>query len=271
MKFQTRFPVIFVIALLIISASKLHAGEKHKQPTVLVTTSLIETMATGIGEDKIQVVALVPAGLCPGHFDLTPQQVQRIHASSIVFYHGWEPWIVEIQKLTTDSTTQFIPLEKEGNLMIPDHYLNALKIVFEKISSLDPENTAFYRENARAYREQISNETKILKQKAKKIQNISVICSRLQEQFLQWLNLNIIATYGSVDDLTPRVIIELIQSGRKHHIKAVIDNMQSGENAGLMMAKDIPANHIALTNFPINESYLEALRSNINKIIMSAQ
>ena len=270
MKLQQRFMVICALAWIICFCSALHAMDEHKQPAVLATTSLIETMATAVGGDKIQVVALIPAGICPGHFDMAPQQIQLIHNSSLVLYHGWESWIDEIQKLAPSSNTHFISLEKEGNLMIPDHYLNALKVVTEQISCLDPVNAKFYQEKGRAYSQTIANVAILLKQKAKKIQGMPVICSRLQEHFLRWLGLNIIATYGRPDELTPRTIIELIKSGRQHHIKAVIDNIQSGENAGLMIAKDIPAIHIALTNFPINESYLEALKNNINKLLACA-
>jgi len=134
----------------------------HTSETIVVTTSLIETMVTNICGAKVEVVTLIPAGICPGHFDMTPQQARLIHASSLVFYHGWESWIADMFKKDSASNIQFIPLERKGNLMVPVHYLDALPIIVEQVSVLDPSNAEWYRENARIYSQKIMKETGLL-------------------------------------------------------------------------------------------------------------
>jgi len=88
-----------------------------------------------------------------------------------------------------------------------------------------------------------------------------------QEHFLRWLGFTIVGSYGRADDLAPDTIIELIKAGKRHKIRSVIDTIQSGETTGLMIAKEIPAAYCALTNFPQNESYLEAVQKNIDKLL----
>ena len=71
---------------------------KSAQIKVLVTTSLIETIVANIGHERIEVISIIPSGMCPGHFDLKPHNVQLASSCQVLFFHGWEKWINELKK-----------------------------------------------------------------------------------------------------------------------------------------------------------------------------
>lgn len=79
---------------------------------------------------------------------------------------------------------------------------------------------------------------------------------------MKWAGFDIMATYGRSENLTPRALRDLIEIGRKHHVRLVVDNLQSGPEIGSQIAEDIGAGHVVLTNFPEHGSYLKAIQKN---------
>jgi len=67
--------------------------------------------------------------------------------------------------------------------------------------------------------------------------------------FVQWAGLNIIATYGRPDSLTPQVVKELVDKGREAKVTLIIDNLQSGQEAGAGIAEELGCERIILSNF----------------------
>jgi len=220
-----------------------------------------------IGHEKINVVSITPSGMCPGHFDLKPQHVQLAASSDILFFHGWETWINELKNSIENKNLKLISLETKGNLMVPDNYLRAIEKVANVLCKMAPKSSKYFQNNARIYKKQIKVRISRSKKKTEFIKDIPVLCSQYQAEFLKWIGLKIIATYGRSEELTIKQLIKLIKIGKENHVKAVIDNLQSGEKAGLRIAEEIGCKHITLTNFPLNDSYLETLEHNVEKIL----
>ena len=63
----------------------------------------------------------------------------------------------------------------------------------------------------------------------------------------------------------------LIKAGRLHKVRLVVDNRQSGPSVGAGIAREIGAEHVVLTNFPMDASYLDALRSNVKTLESSLE
>jgi hypothetical protein len=59
---------------------------------------------------------------------------------------------------------------------------------------------------------------------------------------------------------------DLITTGRRNKVRLVVDNRQSGPSVGVGVAREIGAGHVVLTNFPVGDSYLDALRSNVEAL-----
>ena len=100
---------------------------------------------------------------------------------------------------------------------------------------------------------------------------INVICSGMQAAFLNWVDLNVVAFYGRPDSLTPQVVKELVDTGRAENVTLIIENMQSGQDAGKGIAEELGCTRIILSNFPggfdNTETWEKAIDRNIELIL----
>ena len=97
------------------------------------------------------------------------------------------------------------------------------------------------------------------------------MCADQQTGFVKWTGLNVIATFGRPDSLTPQVVKELVDRGREAKVTLIIDNLQSGQDAGAGIAEELGIKRIILSNFPggfdNTETWEKAIDRNIELIL----
>ena len=71
------------------------------------------------------------------------------------------------------------------------------------------------------------------------------MCADQLPGFVGWAGLNIVAMYGRPDSLTPQVVKELVDKGRGARVTLIIDNMQSGKDAGAGIAEELGCKPLA--------------------------
>jgi len=71
-----------------------------------------------------------------------------------------------------------------------------------------------------------------------------------QAGFAKWAGLDIAGTFGRAGDISPKEMEDLINLGCEKGVTLVIDNLQSGEKAGVSIAKETGARQVTLSNFP---------------------
>ena len=96
----------------------------------------------------------------------------------------------------------------------------------------------------------------------------------MQAAFLNWVGLNVVTFYGRPDSFTPQVTKDLVDKGRQENVTLIIDNLQSGQDAGAGLAEELGCNRIILSNFPggfdNTETWEKALDYNIDLILETA-
>jgi len=232
---------------------------------IVATTSLIENIVEKIGKDKVAITTIVPAGMCPGHFDVKSEEIKEIRNARVVIIHGWEKWIEKLIK-STKNNLPIRTVKIEENWMLPDVQIRAAKEITKILSEINPRKREWYEKNLIAYEKEIQSLIKKIEKVKKDSSNVKVICASQQEEFLKWLGFKVVAAYGRPEELTPREIIGIIKKAKSENVAMVVDNLQSGADAGLLIAREIGISHIMLTNFPLGGSYLDSLKDNINKI-----
>jgi len=161
------------------------------------------------------------------------------------------------------------------NWMTPPVQQAAVDKITTALSEVDAENSAAYQELAAEYKDRIeAKEAEIEAKLAKEnLAGINVMCADMLVGFVQWTGLNIVATYGRPDSLTLQVVRELVDLGREENVTLIIDNLQSGQDAGLPIAMDIGCKRIILSDFPggfdNTETWEKAIDRNI-KLILEA-
>jgi zinc transport system substrate-binding protein len=136
--------------------------------------------------------------------------------------------------------------------MTPTVQAQAVGNITSTLAEIDPQNASYYQNNARSQQAAITAKGNELKARleAGNLSQFNVICSEQITGLVQWTGFNVIASYGRPEDLSIKQIQELIDQAKKAGVALVIDNLQSGFNAGEAMVKEIGAVQVTLSNFP---------------------
>jgi zinc transport system substrate-binding protein len=253
---------IIAIAFFILAGCQREAGTRTR---VIASTTMIEAVVREIGGPTVSVQALIPGGMCPGHFDIKPRQMEDIERSDLFLYHGWEEWLPKVCRVVGPQA-QIAGVGIEENWMVPDVHIRAIHAVRDTLISMAPEHQAYYAEQASRYEEAVLADVRSICRTFRPYQGTRVICSELQAEFLAWLGFDVVGTFGRAESMTPRTLENLIDAGRRNDVRLVVDNLQSGASVGLELAEETGAAHVVLTNFPMGDSYLNALRNNVESL-----
>ena len=138
------------------------------------------------------------------------------------------------------------------NWMAPPVQSAAVDKITEVLSQADMANADKYQAAATEYKEIITSKEAEIREKLVLIDpaGVNVICGQQQIGFLKWAGFNVVGFYGETDSWTPQTVQDLVDLGRSENVILVIDNMQSGVDAGAGIAEDINASQVTLSNFP---------------------
>ena len=166
-----------------------------------------------------------------------------------------------------------VKVGENTNWMTPEVQQAAVDKIVAALSQEDSDSGATYEKAAADYKSEVESkgaEVKtILDEKDPAATN--VMCSEQLTGLVRWMGLNIITTYGRPDSLTPEVVKELVDTGREENVTLIIDNLQSGQDAGAGLAEELGCKRIIFTNFPggfdNTETWEKALDYDANLIL----
>jgi zinc transport system substrate-binding protein len=261
-------PSLLVTAILVLAlAATLLLGGCSPAGTaklkVVTSTSMMAQTVERVGGNQVDVVNIIPPAQCPGHFDVKPGDIQRLAEADLFLLHGWQGEIFSQDLIASannpDLTVVTVDIEGLGSdWMTPPGQLAATDKISAALCQVDAENSAVYHQLAIEYKDKIS---------AKE----AVMCADMQAGFVDWVGLNLVATYGRPDSLTPQVVRELVDRGREAGVSLIIDNLQSGQDAGKGIAEELGCRRIILSNFPggfdDTDTWEKAIDRNIELIL----
>ncbi len=256
---------ILIVATIL---SSLPLGIADENPTVVCTTTTLETCVKVVGGERITVVSLVQPGICPAFFDIKPSDVYTVNQASLILYGGIEPWLEDLITSSKNENVKKVLLEGEWNT--PNAAIEMIKETKKALSEIYPQNAEYFEENASSAIKNLRETENMIKEEAKTldVKNTDVICMQWQKSFVEWLGFNVVATYGPPERLSMKDVNEIIQKGDTAVL--VIDNLQSGTKLGSQVASEIGARHVVLTNFPGavpgTESFSEMIEYNATQL-----
>ena len=136
--------------------------------------------------------------------------------------------------------------------MAPPYQAEAVAKIAAVLSEIDEPNSAYFQRRAERRQEEILTKGDELQTDLEEagVNEVSVICSSLQTGFVEWAGFEVVATYGRPEELTPAKVADIVASAKAAGVALVIDNLQSGPEAGKAMAQDIGAVQVTISNFP---------------------
>ena len=228
----------------------------HSSADIVAGSTLIADIAQDIAVDKLQVTNLIPPGMCPGHYDVKPGDVETLANSKAFIIHNWQQDKANITSLieAADNPNLIIKvIDIPDAPMLPEVQAEAVGKIAQALSDIDPENSAYYREKAEKRKKTVLAEVEkvaSMLQQAE-VKGVKVICSGMQAEFVKWAGFDVVATYGRPEELSPMDIAQLVTQAKQAGVSLVIDNLQSGGTAASeTMAQDIGATQVTISNFP---------------------
>ena len=267
-----RYIFLFISLVSIFGCSSGINGNKLR---VVATTSLISTLVRQIGNDKVSVSDIIPANQCPGTFDIKPNDVKNLSNADLFIMHGWqgEKFTDEIIRAADNPKLRAENIDIQGSWMIPSAQISAAEKIASILCECDAANSVFYKNSLNSYKQSVYKEEKSLSASIEDIKSkkVNVICSDQQAEFARWLGLNVVMTYGTPDTMTPQLIKNIVAMGQSSNVTMIIDNLQSGENAGSGIAEALSCKRVILSNFPgafaKTETWNKAVEANLRIVV----
>lgn len=248
---------VLIMALSILGLAALAIGcapASAPRLKVVTTTSLMSGIVAQIAGDRVKVVTIVPPSQHPGNFDAKPGDIQKLAEADLFLVHGWpgETFVPGLITAANNSKLKLVTVSVAGNWMIPPVQAQAVDKVAAALSQADSQNSASYQKSAGEYQQTIQAKEADIKARLAKanISQVKVIAVDRQADFLQWAGFDVVATYGASESLTPQVVKGLVDKGRAAKVSLVVDNLQSGKDAGKGLAEELGAKDLNLSNFP---------------------
>jgi zinc transport system substrate-binding protein len=268
-------PGILAVLLLAIVFTLLSCAQPSTD--IMAGSSLIANIIQDVAGDKMETRTLIPPGVCPGHYDVKPSDIEALANSKALFIHDYQEYFENITELieaaeNPDLTVTVINVT--GNWMVPAVQAEAVDRIAQALGELDPENAAYYQQRA-ADREQAilakgeEVETRLTEAG---VEGVKVLCADMQQGFINWAGFNITATYGRPEDLSPADVDQLITEANQAGVVLIIDNLQSGSaTLGAAIEQDVEAIPVTISNFPggleNTETWEKAIDKNVDLLL----
>ena len=223
---------------------------------IMAGSSLIADIIQDIADGKLTAYTLIPPGLCPGHYDVKPSDVERLANSEVLIIHNWQQNMKNISDLVeaADNPDLVIKVIDVPDMpMVPQIQAETTDKVAQALGEIDPENDAYYQEKATERTQAILAKGEEVQDKlqAANVSGINVLCVEYQAGFAEWAGFNVTDTYGRPEDLSVADVEELVVEAKEAGVALVIDNLQSGATSNSdAMAEDIGAIQVTISNFP---------------------
>jgi ABC-type Zn uptake system ZnuABC Zn-binding protein ZnuA len=242
---------------------------KVEKITIVCTTSILKNYVEEVGKDLIEVIDIVPAGMCPAHYDIKPSDIDAISRACLILSQGIEPWLNDLIKASGNKN--FKKITVEGST-VPPKATEEIQTIKDALCEVDSENTPYYEANAREFISSIEKIAEGIKKKAKElqVQKYKVICIKWQEYFTRWVGFDIVRTYPPPERISLKETLKLVKMGKELNVSLVVDNLQSGTDFGTKLASEIGAAHVVSINFPGSvpgtETYVKMIEYKANQL-----
>ncbi len=246
------------------------AGQQQAHTIVASDTILSEIIASLLPPNRYRVEAILPPGQCPGHYDVKPTDIGKMKkAVLIVSFQG----IPFMNKAGSDDARQLVIDPEDRNWMAPGSYVRGLELLAARLSERFPGDSAEIARRKDSAIRLVERGADRLLQKitASGLFGKPVIASSMQREPLEWMGFQVVAEYGRQEAMSARDVVRLAEVGKDRKAIMVVDNLQSGPDAGKGISETLEVPHVVLTNFPSERGYLATLEENVDALLSAVR
>lgn len=255
-----RYVLLLIIILVLTGATTLIFVNQVPSSTsnkikVAVTIMPYAEFVKKIGEDRVDVVVLVPPYADPHSFDLTPSAIKAVSDAQIYFKIGlplefeinWVNKLIELNPnlIVVDTSMGIEPIEENGHIdphvwLSPRNAMLIVESIYQELVKIDRENLKIYKQNRDSY----INELKTLDKEVQEIlSNLKtrrfLVHHSAWAYFARDYNLVQLALEKEGKEPTIEEIIEVIKSAKSEGVKAVFAEPRSDQRSMDVIAEEL--------------------------------
>ena len=244
---------------------------------IVAGSSLITNIIQDVADGKLKVRTLIPPGMCPGHYDVKPSDIEALANSKALFIHDYQENFKNVTGLIEAAENPDLivrVIDVKGNWMAPTVQAEAVDKIAQALGEIDQENSAYYQEKAAERAQAILATGEEVKNRLLEVgvEKVKVVCSDMQAGFVEWAGFDIVAIYGRPEDLSVAEVEKLVVEAKEAGVALVIDNLQSGATSNSeTMAEDVGAIQVTISNFPggfeDTETWEKAIDRNVDLLL----
>jgi len=233
----------------------------EQQPEIAVANSYLHAVVTDLCGDQQQILSLVPPGMCPGHFDISPSQVSRLCNCKILLVFDFQQNIEKIIPRIKDRGLKVCKIMPSPGLCIPDTYFSIVKQVATALSEENPAKKTHYELRLREIEKRLESTSQEIvgRMEQSGLHNTNIIVSQHQTEFVKWLGLNPVSTFAGRDTVTPAQINLNLQKANQNQIELIIANKQEGTELAQALAQYLKVKLVVFSNFPLSSQQNDML------------
>jgi zinc transport system substrate-binding protein len=261
---------MLVVASLLLVRSALAAGPDTL--TVVAGTSLVEDIVRDLTTGRAAMVTVTPGASCPGHSDLKATDMAFAATADVALVHQFQTTMPQVQSMlaAANSRLRVETLSLQGNWTIPSIQAEATRRIGQILAAVRPRQAADIQRRIAARLARIAAARAQAEKRLAPLTGKSVLASAMQADFVRWAGLRVVTAYERAEDMTPRELVGLMEAARGQRVVAVIDNLQSGADAGRPLAEELQVPHLVLSNFPGSlpgvDDYFDLLDYNVRRL-----
>jgi ABC-type Zn uptake system ZnuABC Zn-binding protein ZnuA len=237
-------------------------GQAPDTPAVeiAVTNSYLLAIVQDVCGDETAVFSVVPPGMCPGHFDITPADMRRLHHCRLLLAFDFQESIGTILP-DNGRGPHLATLVVPPGMCVPRTYLAMAQQTAEILIAEYPHREATFRKRL----EQIAKRMEALEAEcaafidSRGLRGAAVLTSRHQAVFAQWLGLNSVASFSGGDIETAANINAALSAAQGRDVRCIIANQQEGTRLAHALADRLEAPAAVFSNFPHSPAFTDAV------------
>ena len=251
-------------------ANEIPAGNAGNKRVIVTSNTILSSMISSLLPlPRFTVESILPAGQCPGHYDVKLSDIRKMQRADLNVIAKGTPFA---DKSSLAGAARLIIDQGESNWMAPASYLRGLEILADGLSKHFPADKKEIRKRKENEIRKVKDEAQALLARLKGggILGQPVLASSLQKEPLEWMGFRVVGEYGRAEAMSAKDFLRLVKIGREQQVIMVVDNIQSGPDAGKGIAETLGMPHVILTNFPSDKGYLATLGENVEAVLAAA-
>jgi zinc transport system substrate-binding protein len=250
MLMQCKIHLILLVAVLVVSGMVGCRKPSQSAPPVAATNSLLECAARDILGESTPVLRLAEPGMCPGHFDIRPSQVQQLRSCRVLLRLDFQKSLDVKLAGARDDGLHVAEIRISGGLCEPKSYLEACRQTADALVAADLLTRDAADSRLAAITERIAQLADHCRQQVAGLKDTPVVVSVHQEAFCKWLGLQPVALFTGADSAGVGQVDAAVKQGEQAGAKLVIANLPEGRRVADALAERLKAKVVVFGNFP---------------------